>query len=275
MMDYELGVVIPVYNSEHSVGGLCAALLAYFAHAGVAGRVVLVDDGSTDGSAEIIDKLAGAAHVTAAHLKRNSGQQSALLCGLKLAQNCKYLVTMDDDLQHPTRLLDALRNKISEGYDLVYATPQGGRKPLYRRLGSLMRDALFALFTAKPRGIKVSAYRIMTNALAAKICAKQQQFVYLSASAFCFAPKTANIQYQCRARVYGRSGYTLGKLARTYALLFLYYTRLGAWFCPRHQRPPYELKSMSSLQNGQDCTNAVGVDMSIDPKICTYHEIAG
>ena len=242
MISYELGVVVPVYNSALSVASLCAELEELFIKCGLNGRIILVNDGSTDDSAEVIDKLARSGkHTTAAHLRHNAGQQSALLCGLTLSENCRYIATIDDDLQHPAALLEALYHKICNGYDLVYAVSKGEHKPLYRRVGSLLRDALFALFTQKPKGIRVSSYRIMSAALAAAICSETQQFVYLSASAFRHAPQTANIPYNIRERAYGHSGYTFGKLVRTYTNIFIYYTWFGACLRPKTQIAPYEL----------------------------------
>lgn len=244
---YEVGVVIPVYNSEHSVGAVVESLLAYSARTALPLRIILVDDCSSDASAGVINHLARShGCITAAHLACNCGQQSALLCGLSLATDCHYLITMDDDLQHPAEAAELLYQKIREGYDLVYAIPRAEPgKPLYRRAGSLLRDLLFTLFTRKPRGLRVSSYRIMTAELAAKICAERQPFVYLSASAFRYAPRAANIPYCQRERAYGRSGYTLRKLAVVYWNLFRYYTPPGALLRPRHPREPFALQSIT------------------------------
>lgn len=245
MNEYKLGVVVPVYNSVRTVGVLTAELLEYFEQAGLTGRVVLVDDGSTDESGAVIERLARENQgVTAARLTRNFGQQSALLCGLALAANCQYIVTMDDDLQHPAEVLDALYRKAGTGYDLVYAIPQERHKQLYRRVGSLLRDVLFTLFTQKPKGVRVGSYRVLSAALAAKICGERQPFVYLSASAFRYAPKTANIPFTPRPRAYGRSGYTLGRLAHIWVNIFRYYTVPGALFRPKSGGAPYEIRSV-------------------------------
>ncbi|MBE6907706.1 MAG: glycosyltransferase [Ruminococcaceae bacterium] len=242
----EIGAVVPVYNSERSVEAVVRGFLAFADDTGISCRVVLVDDQSADRSAAILDSMALTdGRITAVHLSQNSGQQAALLCGLALAAgDCRYLLTMDDDLQHPAQVAGQLYARIQEGYDLVYAIPYGEKRPLCRRMGSLLRDILFSLCTAKPRGVRVSSFRMMTAELAQKICAEHRQFVYLSASAFRYTPKTANLFYRQQKRAYGSSGYSLRKLAGVYGNLFRYYTVPGTLFCPKGQGAPYQIASI-------------------------------
>lgn len=230
MHPYHIGVVIPVYQSEQSIARLVRSLCAYLKKQHLRYKIILVNDGSTDKSAAVIDTLAlSLSGVTAVQLSGNFGQQNALVCGLGYALDCQYIVTMDDDLQHPHEI-GPLYREIQKGFDLVYAIPQSRQVPLYRRAGSLLRDLLFAAMSGKPGGIKVSSFRIMTNALAAQICSEQRGFIYLSASAFCYHPKTGNIPFTPAKRVYGKSGYTPGRLVRLYANLFIHYTRIGKRF---------------------------------------------
>ena len=240
----ELAVVVAVYNSAPSLQELTGRLLAYWQERGMTVHLVLVDDGSTDESWRELCRLAkGNPSILAVRLRRNFGQQNALLCGLQLARGHRYLITMDDDLQHPPELGGALYDRIKEGYDLVYAVPQIRRRPLYRRIGAALRDGLFALCTHKPKGVKVSAYRIMTGALAEKICAGAREFVYLSAASFLHRPKVDNLSFSQPPRRYGRSGYTLRRLAGLYWKLFVYYTAPGSLFRPRERGVPSEIES--------------------------------
>lgn len=252
-MQYEMGVVIPVYNSEHTIGAVVRQLLCYFHERGLTHQIVLVNDGSLDGSGHVIKQLAHTCKaVIAVQLRHNCGQQNALLCGLRLLSGCRLVVTMDDDLQHPAQVLDVLHEKIQQGFDLVYAIPQGGeRRRLYRRIGSRLRDILFSLLTAKPRGVSVSAYRIMTAELVAKICAEQPRFFYLSASALRYAPRVGNVPFTPRARVFGRSGYTLRKLTLLYRDLLFGYTAAGRWLCrPRLGHALYEVAAITKGGSG-------------------------
>lgn len=238
----DIGVAIPVYNSGKTVKGVVERLIGHLEGMGVSFQIVLVDDGSRDKSATVIRQLAQAdSRIIAVGLKGNSGQQAALVCGLNQLKRCRYIVTMDDDAQHPPDIISPLYRKLLEGYDLVYAIPQRRDRKLSRRVGSAMRDMLFTLFTSKPRGIKVASYRIMSREIADKICAERQSFIYLSASAFRYAPKAANIPYVQRDREHGSSGYTARSLVKLFSKIFLYYTALGSIFVSKKYAPPYEV----------------------------------
>ncbi len=97
---HDISVVIPVYNSKSSLNELLERItktLTNYNH-----EIILVDDGSKDGSwGEIVElKKAYNSSLKAARLKRNYGQHNAIICGFSLAKG-KFIVTMDDDLQHP------------------------------------------------------------------------------------------------------------------------------------------------------------------------------
>jgi len=114
----EISVVVPIYNEVDNIAPLLAELRAALAVVGKTHEIVLVDDGSTDGSAERL--AAEAAHdptLVVIRFERNAGQSAALAVGLRAARG-DVLVTLDADLQNDPadlpRLLAAL-----EGADLV------------------------------------------------------------------------------------------------------------------------------------------------------------
>lgn len=159
-----LGVVIPVYRGGGTIGGVVEALCRFAESRRLTCRVALVEDMSGDGSREVVLKLAErCTGVTAVLPEQNVGQQRALLMGLQELKDCDMVATMDDDGAHPVELLDTLMEGIRQGAELCYAVPvRKGYSPL-RRTGSLLRDALFSLSTGKPRGVRVSAFRVMTG----------------------------------------------------------------------------------------------------------------
>ena len=220
-----LGVVIPVYRGGGTIGGVVEALYRFAEARRLACRLVLVEDMSGDGSREEVLKLAERyTGVTAVLPEQNVGQQRALLMGLQALKDCDLVATMDDDGAHPVELLDALMEGIRQGAQLCYAVPvRKGYSPL-RRVGSLLRDALFSISTGKPRGIKVSAFRVMTGDLARRLRAEPDGFIYLSAAAFAHRPKASFIPYEAGPQA--ASSYTFSKLMRLYAGLVLHYTPL-------------------------------------------------
>src|SRR4051812_20508608 len=100
-----ISVVVPVFNSEQSLDELVERLASTLEVLAGEHEIILVDDGSRDGSWEVIEKLAVAHRaVRGIQLMRNYGQHNALLAGIRAAR-FELVATMDDDLQHPPELL--------------------------------------------------------------------------------------------------------------------------------------------------------------------------
>jgi dolichol-phosphate mannosyltransferase len=115
----ELSVVIPFYDEEENVGPLLVELRAALDAIGRPYEVVLVDDGSRDATASALAKAAADwADARVLLLARNSGQASALLCGLHAARGA-ILATLDGDGQNPPADLGALLAAIDAGADLA------------------------------------------------------------------------------------------------------------------------------------------------------------
>ena len=120
-MKPSISVVVPVFNSERTVGDLCKELVEVLSSMGNNYEIIFINDGSIDKSWSIIDKLSNKySNVIAVDLLKNYGQHSAILCGISLAKG-DYLITMDDDYQNPPSEIGKLYNKILEGYDVVFA----------------------------------------------------------------------------------------------------------------------------------------------------------
>jgi len=119
----KISVVIPVYNSKPTLEVLCHRLKDTFKALLLDFEIILVDDCSTDDSfSKMIELYSQEPRVKIIQLKRNYGQQNALICGLHYVTG-EYAVIMDDDLQNPPEEISKLRNKILEGYDVVYGLP--------------------------------------------------------------------------------------------------------------------------------------------------------
>ncbi|MBN1665568.1 MAG: glycosyltransferase family 2 protein [Anaerolineales bacterium] len=116
----KLSVVIPVYNEEESLAHLRAALYAALGDLPHTWQVVLVDDGSVDRSAEILDALAAEdpQHFKSVILRRNFGQTAAIAAGIDHAEG-EIIVLMDADLQNDPADIPMMLEKLAEGYDVV------------------------------------------------------------------------------------------------------------------------------------------------------------
>jgi len=120
-VNVELSVVVPVYNEQESVPELLRRLHVAVAGAVRSYEVILVDDGSSDRSWEIIQEAAARdARVKGLSFSRNFGHQMAFTAGLDRADG-DAVVIMDADLQDPPELIPELVARWREGFDVVYA----------------------------------------------------------------------------------------------------------------------------------------------------------
>ena len=131
----EVTVVIPAYNEQISVGSVALQASKFV------DRVIVVDDGSTDNTAEIVE-LAGAELIK--H-EKNMGKGVALKTGFEAAKNSDIIVTLDADGQHKISDIPKLIKPIKEGgADIVngsrYINGDGKDTPIYRRLGQKVLD---------------------------------------------------------------------------------------------------------------------------------------
>lgn len=121
MSDCFLSVVIPIYNEVENLPVLHERLTKVCRKLGKPYEIVLVDDGSKDGSMDLMRNLAQTdPHVRAIGLSRNFGHQICLTCGLDHAIG-EVIVMMDADLQDPPELIPRMIRKYEKGFDVVYA----------------------------------------------------------------------------------------------------------------------------------------------------------
>jgi dolichol-phosphate mannosyltransferase len=115
-----ISIVVPAYNEEENILPLVKAIHEQFPQDRYHYRILIVDDGSSDGTLTVLEKIAqDDPHLFYLSLSRNFGHQNALKAGIDHAEG-DAVITMDADLQHPPHLLKALIEKWEEGYDIVY-----------------------------------------------------------------------------------------------------------------------------------------------------------
>ncbi|MCE5236125.1 MAG: glycosyltransferase family 2 protein [Eubacteriales bacterium] len=244
-IDDSVCAVVPVYNAKATLSELVnrleRALCAFSAYS-----VVLVDDGSADGSRELIGELcAKSAHVTGILLRGNFGQQSALLCGLRHAQgNCVAII--DDDLEQAPEDILTLYRLLRTGYDAVYGTPQSSGKGAFRGLGSRLRDRLFDRITDKPKNVRVCSFRILTRDLKEKVIRADTRFVYISLEMLRHTKNVKSVEVSYAPSP--RSGYRAARLMALLAKMYVYYAPKTLWKCLRRRGACYEIERV--IQGG-------------------------
>lgn len=208
----EISVVVPVFNEEATLHALYDAVAG--ALAGESWELVLVNDGSRDGSREILHELA-AEHreVVAVELARNFGQHPAVLAGFSIARG-RYVVTLDADLQNPPSEIPRIVAELRSGHDVVGSVRENRQDPWLRKQVS----ALVNTVTTVSMGVGMSDYGCMLRGYSRdvtdEIIELAEQSAFIPALAMMIARDPIEIQVAHDERGQGASKYSPLKLMR-------------------------------------------------------------
>ena len=146
-----VSVVVPIYNEETNIPRLYAALQDVLPGLERPYEIVLVDDGSTDGSLAELQRLArNDHHVKLVEFRGNFGQTAAMAAGIQAA-TCDIIVTMDGDLQNDPADIPMMLEHIDAGYDLVHGWRRDRQDTFFsRRLPSVCANWLISRVTRFP-----------------------------------------------------------------------------------------------------------------------------
>jgi polyisoprenyl-phosphate glycosyltransferase len=208
----DVSVVIPVYRSRETLNPLIDRLVAALEGTSLSYEIICVDDGSPDDSWLELSRIQRTYpnQVVAVQLMRNFGQHNALMCGFRHACG-RYLVTMDDDLQHPPEELPRLVAAIeSTNHDLVYGVPLDRQHQSWRNLGSAVVTAFYRhVFRMR---VTPSAFRIVRRELIEAILSYDLNYTYVDGLLAWNTRRIGQLPVRHEARKVGRSGYSVGKL---------------------------------------------------------------
>lgn len=224
-MPHSISIVVPVYRSGPGLAALHARVAAAASALTDRWELILVDDGSGDGTFEHVLRLHREdPRVKAIRFARNMGQHHATLCGIARATG-DVVVTLDDDLQNPPEAMGDFIARLDEGYDMVIGRIASGgkRHSPWRNLASGLVQRFAARALGKPRGLSLSSYRAMSRRAAASIAAYGGVQTYLPALILGSIPheRIANVDVAHHARTEGGSTYSLRKLARLASFLLI------------------------------------------------------
>lgn len=209
-----VSIVIPVYNSEKSLPELIQRLESVLTSMHCPFEVILVNDGSRDGSWSQISHLAEThSWVHGLDLMRNYGQHNALLAGIRSA-NYDAIVTLDDDLQNPPEEIPYLLNKLYEGkgFDVVYGTPKREQHGLWRDLASQVTKMALQGAMGVKIARNVSAFRAFRTHIRQAFMDYQGPYVSIDVLLTWGTTQFAAIRVRHEPRLIGQSNYTFRKL---------------------------------------------------------------
>jgi undecaprenyl-phosphate 4-deoxy-4-formamido-L-arabinose transferase len=208
-----LSVVVPVYNSEATLRELAFRLKRILDECREAYELILVNDGSRDGSWDVVRELT-AVHgwITGINLMKNYGQHNALLCGIREARH-EIIVTIDDDLQHPPEEIPTLLKKLhSDGLDVVYGTPHRQQHGLWRNLASEITKLALRTAMGAETARSVSAFRVFRTHLRDAFTEYRSVYVSIDTLLTWTTTRFGAVPVRHDPRKAGRSNYTFRKL---------------------------------------------------------------
>ncbi len=214
----ELSVVVPLYNERDNLVPLHDELARVLGATGGSYEMLFIDDGSTDGSLEVLRAIKRAdACVRVIRLARNSGQTAALACGLRHAAG-DVVVAIDGDGENDPADIPRLLAKLAEGYDLVsgWRTARWAGARLSRRLPSVAANRLISWMTGvrlHDYGCTLKAYR---RDLAQRLMLYGEMHRFVPAIAAEQGARIAELEVNFRPRRSGSSKYGPGRIVRTF-----------------------------------------------------------
>ncbi len=210
-------VVVPVYNSEHTLEDLYKRLKAVFEQTiHEEFELILVDDSSRDHSFEIMKKLRSRdKRVKIVQMARNFGQHPALLCGFSFVKG-DFVITMDDDLQHRPEELPKMINALNENpeVDVILAKYEGRKHNLIRRMGTRVSVWATSKMLGKDPNLEITSFRLMRRFIVDALLETNTHLPQIGNLLVLSSNRIINVPVQHDARAYGKSGYPLKRLIR-------------------------------------------------------------
>jgi polyisoprenyl-phosphate glycosyltransferase len=173
-----ISIVVPVYNSSGVLNDLQAEIDKVMTEIAMPYKLILVDDGSADNSWEVIKSIKNKfpEKTTAIRMAKNYGQHNAIFAGFRHAKG-DYIITMDDDLQHPPdEIPNFIRCANETGADMIY-----GLSGTYKRsfLRKFLRWGYRRLNRMTAKDSDGSSFRFLKKELVSKLIHHNQEFVFI------------------------------------------------------------------------------------------------
>lgn len=218
-------IVVPVYQSRDILEVLVARVSKVMDNAGLTFEMVLVDDGSKDGSFEKIKQLSTLhKFIRGFKLSRNFGHQSALSIGLSKSRG-ELVAIIDDDLQDPPEILPKFFQELYEGVDVVYGIRRRRKENIVKRILYVGFYRLLKFLSNIDIPVDAGDFCVMKRCVVDAMLQLKEANPFLRGIRSWVGFKQIGIEYERSARHHGESGYTLQKyfsLAITGMLMFSY-----------------------------------------------------
>jgi polyisoprenyl-phosphate glycosyltransferase len=229
-IDYS--IVIPVFNSEKTLPDLYKRLTEQFGKISPDYEIIFVDDCSIDGSWNLLQELnKNDKRVKIMHFIRNFGQHNATLCGFNYSRG-DFVITLDDDLQHPPEEIPRLIAKMNEGFSVVYGRYEPKNQGIIENALSRIFQKIIHRILQIPDSVFLSSFGIYKRDVIRNMVAIKSSYPFLFGLMIRSAPvqKIGNADVQHKERSVGSSNYGLFKYTRYSLNLIINYSSLPLVF---------------------------------------------
>lgn len=212
---FDISVVIPVFNEEASLPTLLEQLHGALLPTSQLYEIILVDDGSSDGSYALLERMTRVdPTLKVVRFRRNFGQTPAMQAGIDIAEG-RVIVTMDADLQNDPADIPRLIAKLEEGFDLVVGWRSNRQDPfLNRRLPSMIANRLIGSITKVRLHDYGCTLKVMYADLAKQFRLYGEMHRFIPAVAAFIGARIVEMPVNHRPRIHGQSKYGIGRTLR-------------------------------------------------------------
>lgn len=210
----KISVVIPCYNSEKMINIVVDRLInAIEERNDYLYEILLVNDGSSDNTWEVLQELANSnKKIIAINLSKNFGQHSALMAGYRNVTG-DIIVGLDDDGEHDPAGIYDLIEKLKKGYDYVCAEYKTN-KSQFRSLGTRLNNMMATVLINKPKDVDFTSFYVMRRFVVDEIVKYQAPYPYVAGLLLRVTRNIGTVPLERKKRIMGKSGYNLLKMIR-------------------------------------------------------------
>jgi glycosyltransferase involved in cell wall biosynthesis len=217
----KFSIIVPVYNERDNLLALSEEIASVFRQLPYEYEVIFIDDGSTDGSLDLLRDICDKnRQVKVIRLRRNSGQSAALKAGFDFATG-DYIVSMDGDLQNDPGDIPGLIEAIARDYDVVCGWRAGRKDPLLKKVSSAFSNRLRKLLLGDSVHDYGCTHRIYRKSSLENIELRGDMHRYLPAIMAINGDRVGEIKVGHRSRRFGKTKYNWTRLFKGLSDLLL------------------------------------------------------
>lgn len=215
-----ISVVIPVYNSSDCLDELTQRLTDVLNNCSKIYEIVLVNDCSKDNSwAKIVELCGKYNRIKGINLRKNFGQDNALMAGLNYSSG-ESVIIMDDDLQHNPEDIPLLLRGLEKGYDVCYTDFGSKQQSWFKNFGSWFNDRVANIIINKPKGIYLSPYKAIKREVVDEVLRYNGPYPYVDGLIFRVTRNITQVLVKHYKRYSGSGNYDLSKSILVWLKLF-------------------------------------------------------